>query len=55
MEHLPFVLWVLVYPLVTKLVNYIDYLSGRTYSETVRTWSALISLFIWITIGYLVY
>ena len=55
MEHLDFVLWMVGYPIASSISNWLGYLSGRKYSDAVHGIAALISISVWVYVGYLLY
>ena len=56
MKNLPFVIWMIGYLFVNHIGKYInEYLLKYTYSDTTILISSLISIVIWISIGYLLY
>jgi uncharacterized membrane protein YhaH (DUF805 family) len=55
MRRLPFVIWMLCWPLVGVLSNLAEHSEGLNYSEDVRGLSALISLAIWALVAVLLW
>jgi len=55
MKNLSFVLWMLGYPIVIAIDGYLGFLKGKTYSDHVNFWAALIVIIIWITVGKMLY
>lgn len=54
MEHLDFILWMVLFPISISIVNYIDKLTdGKTeYSKDAKGFSAMVIIFIWLFVGY---
>lgn len=56
MSNLPFVLWVVLFPLGNAVERYLRWLrEGTEDSEFVEAVSALISLAVWISIAHALY
>lgn len=55
MKNLVFVIWMLGYPIVCRIGQYIDYLCNRTYSDSALIFAEIIQGIIWIIIGILLY
>ena len=57
MKNLPFVLWMLFYPLTIELSSYLSYLrTHRTITNpNVMLVGTLICIFIWLFVGYKLY
>ena len=55
MRNLPFVFWVIVYPVSWRFGDYLLFLEGKKYSLVIETIATLINLTIWIYVGYLTY
>lgn len=52
MKNLPFVLWLVLWPVSCALVEYLNALTlHRSYSESVMVAASLINLIIWVLIG----
>jgi uncharacterized protein YlxP (DUF503 family) len=58
MQHLDFILWMLLYPLSVSLCGYLDTLQNKrigitkVYSKKTEGISAAVMIFIWLFIGY---
>ncbi len=59
MEHLSFVIWMLLYYPLSEIGNYFCYLSyGKKRDRVigdVSFWAAFANIFIWFYVGYLLY
>ena len=55
MKNLPFVVWMLGFPLFSSVSDYLTFLQGKIYSDTVEAIMTLISLIIWGFVGYKLY
>ena len=55
MRNLPFVLWLLFFPLFISIDNYLVHLSGKKYSEGVELMIGLIELVTLVGIAHLLY
>lgn len=57
MKNLPFVLWMLLYPLIITLSEYLCYLATniRYTDTTLRGLTGLTELIIWFYVGYKLY
>lgn len=55
MKNLPFVLWMVLYPAVCSLADYLAFLVGDRFSDGAKAFSALVNLVIWIYVGYKLY
>ncbi|MBF4991059.1 hypothetical protein [Methylophilus sp. QUAN] len=59
MKNLPFVLWMLLFPLVISIGSYFDFLSNGSVishaSEKAELTNGLFIFVVWIFVGYLTY
>ena len=55
MEKIPYVLWMLGWPLVSSLSDYLSHLQGRRFSYSTIGFATILSLVIWIYVGSLLY
>ena len=55
MNKLPFVLWMLGWPLITEISYYLIYLKGYVYSSEAELTTALLNYAVWIIIGIISY
>jgi len=55
MNKLPFVLWMLGWPLITEISNYLMYLKGHVYSSEAELITAILEYAVWIIIGIISY
>ena len=55
MNKLPFVLWMLGWPLITEIGNYLTYLKGYVYSSEVELTTTILDFATWIIIGIISY
>jgi len=56
MRNLPFVIWILGFPLVDTMCIFVnEYLLKKEYSESIEVVGALITVSVWICIGYLLF
>src|SRR4051812_10480516 len=55
MNNFPFVLWLLGFPLVDSIGNYLHWKRGRRYSDEVECLSTVIELVIWISVAHFLY
>ncbi len=56
MARLVFMLWVLLWPLVVALEAAVyERLLGRVYPVAARSFSALVSIVVWVYVGWLLY
>jgi fucose 4-O-acetylase-like acetyltransferase len=59
MKNVPFVIWMLIYPILNRLCDILEKwspnYSPREFSDTVLSLSALFSLAFWIIVGVLLY
>ena len=52
MDKLPFVLWMIGWPLSNTVDTWIcEKLLGRTYTDGIKAFSAVVSLAIWLIVG----
>jgi len=55
MEKVTFVIWMIGWPLVSSITDYLSHLTGRKYSEGAIGFAAIFSLIIWLYVGALLY
>ncbi len=59
MSNLLFVIWMLLYPVIARLSDYLVFLSNNSqvkeYSTETRGIAAIVEVFIWIYVGFLLY
>jgi hypothetical protein len=55
MENLPFVIWLIGYPLVNTLSLYSAYLRGEEYDEGTKFLGAVTIIVIWVYVATLLY
>lgn len=55
MDNLPFVIWMIGYPLVNTLSLYFAHLRGEEYSEGTKFLGAVITLVVWVYVATLLY
>lgn len=55
MKNIAFVIWMIMYPLTLTASEYVQYLTGKHYSNDVEALSALTNIIIWIYVGIKIY
>ena len=60
MEHLDFVLWMVLYPLAGSIASYFDVMekklnNEKPYSKETIAFAALINIIIWASVGMLLF
>src|SRR3989338_2720657 len=55
MRNLPFVLWMVGYPLVISIENYLSHLRGDKYDSITKEIAALFGLVTWVYVGTRLY
>lgn len=56
MKNMAFVIWMLLYPLIETVCNYIDYLkNAEKYSADVIVIGAIVNIVVWILVGKILY
>ncbi len=55
MEHLAFVIWMILYPLVSSTCDYLTYLKGKRFSKDIEGMAALTSFAFYIFVGFLLF
>ncbi len=55
MKNLPFVIWLVCFPVVSEICRFLDYQQENKYSEMTKFMSAMVQLLIWFFVGWLIY
>lgn len=55
MKNIPFVLWMLLYPLLGSVCMHLSYLDGNRFDDGVKAFGALFDLIAWIYVGVKLY
>lgn len=55
MDKLPFVVWVMGWPSMCALSDYLTYMQGKMYDPWVETGAAGMAVFMWVAVAWLVW
>ena len=55
MKNFSFTVWMLFFPLFTSIAEYLVFIEGVTYSQSVETITAIVNIAIWLGVGYLLF